>query len=137
MVNRIEYYLTGITNLASSLSKKIGRSYINVNCYEKDKFLDEFSKRYRLKKERIVLEESNDSLNDFLKSCFEDWMLESLNYYFNKDLGNEVKTYYGSKDLISLMEGCNRGLCGFYFLDDLFFVEYDKYMICLLLGNNE
>ena len=117
-------YLTGLLNMASSLSDYIGPSYIKVNCYEKKKFKKEFSEIYKINKEEINLIE-----------CFQDKkMVDSITYWFNVTIRGDKKVYLAEEKLVNILDSKRND---FYSLDDLFFVECKKYMFVFLLGNNE
>lgn len=128
-------YLEGIFNMASSISKSIGCSYIKVDAYNKDTFEGDFKQNYKLK-ENINLIETSNSLKTTLLDWFqnEENIVESITYWFNlKSL--EIKNIYLSEEkLVSIL---NEKKMDFYNLEDLFFVEYKNIIFVFLLGNNE
>ena len=67
-------YLEGIFNMASSISKSIGCSYIKVDAYNKDTFEEDFKKNYKLKENINLIETSNS-----LKTTLLDWFQNEEN----------------------------------------------------------
>lgn len=128
-------YLEGITNMASSISKSIGHSYVKVDAYNKNTFQEEFKKYYHLK-EDIKLIETNKSLESTLLDWFqnEEKIVESITYWFHLKTNAEPKVYLSEEELVSILDEKRKD---FYFLDDLFFVECKNYIFVFLLGNNE
>ena len=128
-------YLTGLLNMASSLSQNIGPSYVKVNCYEKKTFKKEFCDFYEIKKEEINLIDTEQSLETTLLDWFQDKkMVESITYWFNLTIRGDKKVYLAEEKLINILDSKRKD---FYSLDDLFFVECKKYIFVFLLGNNE
>lgn len=136
MKDYLTSYLSGIMNMASSLSKSIGPSYAKVDCYDKKNFKKEFCNYYKIKEEDLNLIDTPNSLETTLLDWFidEKEIVESITYWFNlKDRG-EKKVYLSDEKLVNLL--CDKRK-DFYFLDDLFFVECNKKIYVFLLGNNE
>ena len=128
-------YLEGILNMASSISKSIGPSYVKVDCYKKDEFKEEFKKFYNIK-EDIKLIETSNSLDTALLDWFynEKELVDSITYWFNIKLPGNKKVYLSEEKLINTLDKKRKD---FYSLDDLFFVECRNYIFVFLLGNNE
>ena len=128
-------YLTGLLNMASSLSDYIGPSYIKVNCYEKKNFKKEFSEIYKINKEELNLIETENSIETTLLDWFQDKkMVDSITYWFNVTIRGDKKVYLAEDKLVNILDSKRND---FYSLDNLFFVECKKYMFVFLLGNNE
>ncbi len=121
--------------MASSLSQNIGPSYIKVDCYKKETFDKEFKNYYRIN-EKINLIETNKKLETALLDWFgnEKKIIESITYWFELKISKDNKVYLSEKKLRDELDNKRKD---FYTLDDLMFIEIDKYIIVLLLGNNE
>ena len=133
-------YLSGLIDLTTSLSKKINPSFINVTCFKKNKFKENFSKYYKIPINKIKLNKSNKNIDKLLKSWLgNNKVVTNLIDIINKELDIPINTYIPTKDskLDSLLSGYNRGLSGMYFVEEIYFIEYNNYMICYILGNNE
>ena len=128
-------YLEGITNMASSISKSIGHSYVKVDAYDKNIFQEEFKKSYHLK-EDIKLIETSKTLKTALLDWFqkEDKIVDSITYWFHLKTNEDPKVYLPEEKLVTILD---EKRLDFYFLDDLFFVECKNYIFVFLLGNNE
>ena len=134
-------YLTGLTNLASSISKEIGPSFIDVDCMDKDNYEEAFAKRYNISKDLIELKEEDMSLEQILKAWLGESnkeLIESLLYWIEFKVGKSIKVYTEKNNkLIDALSRCEGGISMFYIVDDIYFVEFDEYMVCFSLGNNE
>lgn len=133
-------YVTGLTNMASSLSKNIGLSYVEVDCFDKDNYKKEFSKYYEIKEDDVKLVESNLTMKDVLLAWFgkeESNITDSLLYWIERDSGKSIKVYEYTNNLHELLSRSDGGLSEFYFVEDIYFIEFDKVIMCFILGNNE
>ena len=127
-------YLEGICNMASSISKSIGYSYVKVDAYDKSSFQEEFKKYYKLK-ENINLIETPNSLQTTLLNWFqEENIVESITYWFHLKTNENTKVYLSEEKLIRELD---EKRMDFYNLEDLFFVECKNIIFVFLLGNNE
>ena len=134
-------YFSGLTDMASSCSKEIGLSYINTIVFKLNNYKESFSKYYKVPITSIDLIKSDITLN----KLFEIWLgkdknlIESLIYYIEHDVGTPKAIYKVKEDnnLIELLSGYNNGISGFYIVEDIYFVEYEKVIVCFILGNNE
>jgi hypothetical protein len=117
-------YVDGLVNMASSVSKKIGLSYIRGYCFKKDIFKSEFSKEFKIKK--FNLESSN---KEYLNIYLEDNLIDILNYWIKIRFGDVINYYtIDNLDIKNTL---------FYIVDDIIVLEYNDYMLCLIIGNNE
>ena len=132
-------YLSGLMNIASSLSEYIGLSYIRVDCYDKETFEEEFLKNYKVKINLNNLEKSSKSLEKELEEWFgtDKKIIESLIYWIDQEIKGEKIIYYSNKDIIEKLSGYNRGLSGLYIVEDVLFIECNKKILIFMLGNNE
>ena len=141
MQHSLSSYLTGLTNMASSMSKNIGPSFIEVDCMNKKSFKEEFAKYYEISLDLVDLEEDNKSL----EQVFGIWLgrndknlVDSLLYWIRLELGKDVKVYKIKNDkLLDALSRCSGGISMFYNVEDIYFVSFDKYMVCFSMGNNE
>ncbi len=129
-------YLEGLLNMASSLSKNIGPSYIKVDCYLKEDFKEQLSKYYKVPIDKINLLKTNETLESALSNWFgnENKIIESITYWFNLKVKGAKVIYYSEEELKNILD--NKQM-DFYCLDDLFFVESKEYIFVFQLGNNE
>ena len=134
-IDYLSSYLEGITNMASSISKSIGPSYVKVDGYLKETFQEDFKKYYHLK-EDIKLIETSKSFETTLLDWFQDEqkIVESITYWFHLKTNEDLKVYLSEEELVSTLD---EKRMDFYTLDDLFFVECKNYIFVFLLGNNE
>ncbi len=136
----IDAYLKGLIDIVQFQSKKLSYSYIKPLCFKKNSFEKEFSKLYKIPKDKIKLKQRKTSLNRILNN----WLGKNKNTntlvkIIKKKLGDEINIYIPIKEsnLGYLLAGEGKGYSGMFFIEDLYFIEYNKYIICLLLGNNE
>ena len=129
-------YLEGLLNMASSLSKNIGPSYVKVDCYIKEDFKEQLSKYYKVPIDKINLIKTNETLESALSNWFggENKIIESITYWFNLKVKGAKVIYYSEEELKNILD--NKQM-DFYCLDDLFFVESKEYIFVFQLGNNE
>jgi len=128
--NTIRSYLNGLMNMASSLSKSIGPSYIIVDCYKKEE-LEQLKKDYHIKK----ITPSTLSFKEKLGEWFleEKITIESVLYWSKRKIKEERNIYDIERENFEKMEKYTP----FYIIDDAFILETEKYLILYILGNNE
>ena len=133
----IESYITGLLDMASSTSDVIGRSYVQARVFDKKKYIKEFCDSIKFK--NIEVEKSKSSLIEI----FEDWFGEehllatNLNYYITSRVSDVVNIYKLKNSSKVLDELSCRKYGYVYDYEDLYFVEFEKDVICFILGNNE
>ena len=132
-----EYYLKGLMNISSSISKNIGLSYIDVEVYNKKNFNEEFCKYHKINE--LKLKKLNILLPEALKEWFfeEDKLIESILYWINYNIGKAKEIYNTENKTIEKLCTSNKGISKFYTVEDIYFIEYDKEIIVFILGNNE
>ncbi len=126
-------YLNGIFDM---VSHNMSVSYTDVLCFTKDNFLNTFLDLYKIKDKKIELVEENNNLKELLTSLFEikDKELNRILYLLEKECGKYNKTYsFKDKKIYDYLDRKTM----FYFLEDIYFIEFDKKVICLMIGNNE
>ena len=124
--------------MASSVSKSIGPSYVEVECYDKDKFVEGFKKNYQVKINIDKLEKKDNNLKNVIGNWFynEDNIAESIDYWFNLHLDDIQNIYVPSVEIINEIEE-NKVNSYFYIIEDLIFIELKDKIIIFILGNNE
>ena len=134
----IYFYLRGVMNIASSVSKNIGPSYIEVECYDKSEFEEEFKRNYKINIKLEELEKLNNSLEDALKIWFynEKSLIDSINYLFRLHLPEIKNIYYITEELINEIRNKKVNSI-FYDIEDFIFIELEDKIIIFILGNNE
>ncbi len=128
-------YIDGIVLMASWNMKP---SYMSAVCLKKENYLEEFGKPYKLNK--IILEEETQSFPTLMKELLNisKEELETFLYLIEKEAGKVEKVYTANnKEVWKALSGEYGGTSGFYFLEDIYFVEFEKMVICFMMGNNE
>ncbi len=123
-------YIKGLMNLASSLSKNIGPSYVTVKYFNKKEFENLISRR------KINITDSNKSLKEVLNEWFNDKeIVDSIIYWMNLYLDDPIHIYESKSDFHNtLME---QEMTTFSFIEDAYLIEYKTFVMCLIIGNNE
>lgn len=134
-------YITGLMNLASSVSSWMGPSFCDAYCYDPEDFEEEFAEDIGLKREDIRLQEWDGSEKDILRELFgseEEKMIASLQYWISMKIGREVQTCLleNENELTDKLDG-NRNNTRFFFLERIFIIRHEKAILVLISGNNE
>ncbi len=128
-------YITGLTHMASYCSKQIGPSFVIADCFGKNNYIKEFANIYDISENSIELNISEFTLEELLKAWFgEESIVEGLIYWIKFEAGNPKKVLEISKESLNLLD---EGKASFYTLEDMYFVEFEKMVICFMIGNNE
>lgn len=131
-------YFTGLTNMLSSVSSNIGPSFIEVKCFDLKKYKEEFAEYYEIDISDVKLEKTNYDFKEMLNNWFiEDELTYSLIYWIKLKIGEANCVYETNSKLSNLLSNSEGGNTIFYIVDDIYFVEFKKYMLCFILGNNE
>lgn len=134
-------YISGLVNMASSVSKTISKSYLQADCFEKKNYKESFLTMYEIPEDIFHLEEYKKSLETLLKELLgnDKNLIEGLLHWINLESGPVEKIYTVSENTkaLELMGAETGGYGPFYFVEDLYFIETDRLVICLLLGNDE
>ena len=114
-------YLTGLSLMASSMVKN--PCYVIVEAFKKDE-----NKIKQLKK-------CEDSLRDILETWF-NWnkeIIENFWYLIEAKVGDPVNVYeLPDKELKKIEKESP-----FFILEEAYIVEYDRYLLKFMIGNNE
>lgn len=133
-------YLTGLANMASSLSKEIGPSYIEVDCFDKKNYQKEFQEYYEIK-ENIELIETNLKLENILSFWLgkDRNIIESLIHWTSCAIGNPIKVYKleNENKILNKLSRSEGGLGPFYTTEEIYFIEFKNDMTCFMIGNDE
>lgn len=135
-LKRESSYVSGLVNMASSCSKQIGLSYVDADCFELKDYKKEFTKAYKIKEKELVLEELNQSFEDLLINIFgnDKSLIEGLCHWIQMTAGKVNKILIPNENS-NITERLSN--TPFFFLEDLFFIECEKMVICFLIGNDE
>lgn len=129
-------YISGLTNMASSCSKQIGLSYVDADCFELKDYKEEFAKIHKIDENELILEDLNQTFEEFLTNLFgnDKNLIEGLTHWINLIAGkaNKVLTINQDSNITEKISNLP-----FFFLDDLYFIECEKMVICFLIGNDE
>lgn len=134
-------YISGLVNMSSSVSKTISKSYLQADCFEKKNYKEAFLTMYEIPEDIFHLEEYKKSLENLLKDLLGDDknLIEGLLHWLHMEAGTVEKIYTlpDNNKVLELMGAETGGYGPFYFVEDVFFIETDRLVICLLIGNDE
>ncbi len=88
----------------------------------------------------MKLRESKYTMKDILLSWFgkdETNIKDSLLYWIEFDSGKAIKVYEYTNNLDELLSRSEGGVSNFYFVEDIYFIEFDNVIMSFILGNNE
>lgn len=128
-----ESYISGIIALAKEESENLKRSDITTELYFKEEYKEGLLKTHKI--EDIQNREINQSLEDTLKDWFEDGKaVECAIRLFEIELGKTKSiSTLSNKELDNIFKK-NKP---FYNIEDVLIIEFDKYILWMILGNNE
>lgn len=135
--SEITNYLSGVMDMACSISRRISFSSIRVTCFKKKGFRKEFSRLYDINDELELKEIKGDLFYKLFGWLGREKIVIRLVELIKHEVGDVLHIYKSNDLVINMLSGCENGVSGFYFVEDLFFIETDKYMVCFILGNNE
>ncbi len=134
-------YISGLVNMASSVSNWMGVSFMDAICFKKEEFLDDFAYLHNIKKEKIKIHETDLSLEEYIKNNFgeDKKLIEGLSYWITRKAGKFIKIYEQDEDskLNELLEKSSYGKTPFFFIENVTFIEFDNMIISFITGNNE
>ena len=134
-------YISGLVNMASSVSTWMGVSFMDAICFNKENYLDDFSKFHNIKKEDIKIHETNISFEEFIKNNFGEnkKLIDGLSYWIKRKAGDFIKVYEQDDDsnLNDLLEKSEYGKTPMFFIEDVVFIEFENMVISFITGNNE
>lgn len=130
-------YISGICKMASF---NIGPSYMDAYCFNKKDYMKELSKMFNFSEEKVELKEVNIKFYDLMKELLflPEKALDTFVYLIEKEVGNSLKIYTSeSPELHKALSSEDGNIGVFYFLEDVYFVEFEKEVICFMIGNFE
>ncbi len=133
-------YISGLMNLASSISKTISKSYIQADCFEKKNYQKSFTTMYEIPEDVFHLKEYNKDLEKLLRELLGNNkdLIEGLLHWLSLEIGTVKKIYtVDDNKALSFIGGETGGYGPFYFCEDVYFIETDRLVLCLLIGNDE
>ena len=128
----ISLYISGIVSMASY---NMGCSYMRSDCFNIDNYMNKFIKEYKLS-DGIILDEERRPFNELMKDLLriDDKALDTFLFLINSNAGKTKKIYtISDHDTLSQIEKFTT----FYILEEIYIVEFEKMMICFMIGNNE
>ena len=134
-------FIDGALALASLQSTWIGRDDAQAFLFSNENTLEEFRKFFHL---NMTLEESEEkeTFEDNLKEMFgkdgEDRKLsENLLWLFRYNFKEEKRTYRlkDERAILDYLDDKKRG--PYFFHTDFFFVEFEEFTVCIMMGNFE
>ena len=125
-------YVSGLLDMASF---NLGPSYTQAFCMDLNNYIESFAKMYNVSSNLIQLQKINCDLSKFFGDilCLDEKAVKTLVYWITTECGNCLRIHSSNNnELIN-------SLCGktFYFLEDIYFIEFEKETVCLMIGNNE
>lgn len=135
-------YLNGVCRMASACSEWIGCSEISADCYEASRFAAAFAEDYGLAPEKVRLTPVPETLRQSLVQWLggkQPKLTDSLCWLINTRLGDPRQVYRleNEGEIVASLGWGEDGKGPYYFMDDLFFVEFEEATVCFFLGNNE
>ena len=139
---RVNAYLSGLFDMASSLSEWIGRSYIEVYCFDPDDWRAAFAQHFALQTEDVQFEASEKTMRQMLVQWLggaEPALTDSLMYHIHSQIGDPIAVWQTPQDsrLPGKLSWSQGGESPFYTAEDLFFVQFPQMVVCIMAGNNE
>ena len=129
-------YVCGLLRMASV---EIAPSFVDAFCLDNNSFINDFKKFYNYKLD-IKVQSIDSNIDVFFKNVLNmnEKHVKSLLYWLECKYGKiESILEPTNNDIIDFLSGCNDGYSGFYFLENLYFIKFQKVVVCLLIGNNE
>ena len=122
-----------IIGLFDMISYNLQPSYIDINFIKK---YDDIYKEYNISKDKQFIKRDNNK--DFFKNlfCVNDKELDHFKYLITKELGEVKNIYEPSNEILDFLSNDNSKY-KFFFLEDMYVIEYKKIFVCLLIGNDE
>ena len=122
-----------IIGLFDMISYNLQTSYIDINFIKK---YDDIYKEYNISKDKQFIKRDNNK--DFFKNlfCVNDKELDHFKYLITKELGEVKNIYEPSNEILDFLSNDNSKY-KFFFLEDMYVIEFEKIFVCLLIGNDE
>lgn len=134
-------YVDGLVNMASSCSEYMMPSYMRAICFKKKNYKKAFCNFYKIPEKELEIIETSLTLKDFIIQSFGNIkeITEGLTHWLHIEVGDSKKilTVPDSSKVLNLLSGSDGGISGFYFVEDIYFIEFDKMIVCFIIGNDE
>ncbi len=133
-MRNVDSYISGIVGM---LSCNTAPSYIYAHSLGKKDYIDEFCKLYTLDIKETKLELVNKSDEVFFGEIFnlDKKNLDTFLYLINGIAGKSIRKYnFFSK---KFEDKIYKKYTPFYFLENVYIIEFEKMAICFMIGNNE
>ena len=133
-------YISGIIKMAFNCSTKIGLSYMDADCFKKGDIVDIINNNYDISKDKITIHEVNITLENLFKDILGDEkrIINSLMHLLEMDLGKAIRVYTIDDDseIPELLSAPN-GKTSFYFVKEIYIVEFEEDIVVFIIGNDE
>ena len=150
-------YINGLANAAAVYSDRMRYSSFDIYCFDRDDFLNEYKELQRESIESLKdageeyggsepqipeIEQAEESARDILSVRLDSekkQVTEELAAQLELTLGEELGVYL-FKDEDNEREnasGYNSGWGSFYFVEEMFFVKYERSTVLFMIGNDE
>ena len=133
-------YVTGVLNMASSSSKKLDKSYIDATVMGKKNYHKSFTEFYEIPNAILNLKEIDKTFEDILIEWLDNKKLvKDAKNWVEYSIGASSKVYAveNEEKLIKELERSNGGISEFEYIEKIYFIEFKRTMVCLMLGHNE
>ncbi len=130
-------YVSGLINMAGF---NILPSFADAFCVSRDNFVESCTSVYGFSAQNVELVDVNVQLEELFREIFnlDKKASETLVYWMTKTTGKHIKTYTSeSESLYNGLSGDAGGCSGFFFLENIYFIEFEKMVACVMIGNNE
>lgn len=109
-------------------------SYFIIEVFSINNYFEEFEKYYLLSK-NFKREKLDVSFNDYLKYYLLEEDISNILENIYNVFGDIKGVYTVSRKALDRLE--NNNVTTFYYIEDVIFVEFLNYCLCLMIGNNE
>ena len=134
-------YITGLTNMASSLSDEIGKSFVEADCFSLKDYKKAISKYYEIPSNLVDLVDCELSLNTLFTEIFgnNERLVEGIIYWIRHYRGKEMSIckFTDNGKVCDMLSGCNGGVSSFYIVKDIYCVKFYDKIVCFVIGSNE
>ena len=134
-------YIDGLVNMASSCSEYMMPSYMRAICFKKKNYKKAFCNFYKIPEKELEIIETSLTLKDFINQSFGNIkeITEGLTQWLHMEVGDykKVLTVSENSKVLDLLSGSDGGIGGFYTVEDIYFIEFDKMIVCFIIGNDE
>ena len=134
-------YIDGLVNMASSCSEYMMPSYMRAICFKKKNYKKAFCNFYKIPEKELEIIETSLTLKDFINQSFGNIkeITEGLTHWLHMEVGDykKVLTVSENSKVLDLLSGSDGGIGGFYIVEDVYFIEFDKMIVCFIIGNDE